>query len=60
MDVTEHELLTQELRRQEPYLAEAQILSHTASFGWKPGCEKHVVGQNLPHLRIRSGGEGHA
>ncbi len=32
----EHELLTQELRRREAYLAEAQRLSHTGSFGWKP------------------------
>ena len=36
MDVTEHELLTQELVRREAYLAEAQRLSHTGSFGWKP------------------------
>jgi len=36
MDVTEHELLTQELRRRQAYLAEAQSLSHTGSFGWKP------------------------
>jgi PAS domain S-box-containing protein len=36
MDVTEHELLTQELRRREAYLAGAQKLSHTGSFGWKP------------------------
>jgi PAS domain S-box-containing protein len=36
MDVTEHELLTQELRRREGYLAGAQRLSHTGSFGWKP------------------------
>jgi len=36
MDVTEHELLTQEIRRREAYLAEAQRLSHTGSFGWKP------------------------
>src|SRR4051812_40322285 len=27
---------TQELRRREAYLAEAQRLSHTGSFGWKP------------------------
>src|SRR6202012_3900778 len=37
IDVTEHEILTQELRRREAYLAEAQRLSHTGSFGWKPG-----------------------
>ena len=36
MDVTRQELLTQELRRREAYLAEAQKLSHTGSFGWKP------------------------
>src|SRR6266853_686879 len=34
IDVTEYELLTQELRRREAYLAEAQRLSHTGSFGW--------------------------
>jgi PAS domain S-box-containing protein len=36
IDVTEHEILTQELRRREAYLAEAQRLSHTGSFGWRP------------------------
>jgi PAS domain S-box-containing protein len=36
IDVTEHELLTQELRRREAYLAEAQELSHTGSRGWNP------------------------
>jgi len=36
IDVTEHELLTQGLRRRRAYLAEAQRLSHTGSFGWKP------------------------
>src|ERR1700756_2528856 len=36
IDVTGHELLTQELRRREAYLAEAQRLSHTGSFGWRP------------------------
>jgi PAS domain S-box-containing protein len=36
IDVTEHEVLTQELRRREAYLAEAQRLSHTGSIGWKP------------------------
>jgi len=36
IDVTEHELLTQELRRREAYLTEAQRLSHTGSFGWGP------------------------
>ena len=36
MDVTEQEQLTQELQRREAYLAEAQRLNHTGSFGWKP------------------------
>ena len=34
MDVTEQERLTQELRHRAAYLAEAQRLSHTGSFGW--------------------------
>jgi PAS domain S-box-containing protein len=37
VDVTEHELLTQELRRREAYWAEAQKLSHTGSLGRRPG-----------------------
>src|SRR6266850_2184987 len=37
MDITEQEELTQELRRREAYLAEAQRLSHTGSFGWNYG-----------------------
>jgi PAS domain S-box-containing protein len=36
MDVTDHEVLTRELRRREAYLAHAQRLSHTGSFGWNP------------------------
>jgi PAS domain S-box-containing protein len=36
LDVTEHELLTQELLRREAYLTEAQRLSRTGSFGWRP------------------------
>ncbi len=35
IDVTEHELLTQELRQRQAYLTEAQRLSHTGSFGWR-------------------------
>jgi PAS domain S-box-containing protein len=42
IDVTEHELLTQELRRREAYMAEAQRLSHTGSFGWRPDCGEIV------------------
>lgn len=33
-DVAEQELITQEHRRREAYLAQAQGLSHTGSFGW--------------------------
>lgn len=33
-DVSKQELMTRELRRREGYLAEAQRLSHTGSFGW--------------------------
>ncbi|MGA2539307.1 MAG: PAS domain-containing protein [Terracidiphilus sp.] len=40
IDVTEHELLTQELRRREAYLAEAQRLSHTGSFGYSPATRR--------------------
>jgi PAS domain S-box-containing protein len=36
IDVTEHEFLTLELQRREAYLTEAQRLSHTGSFGWRP------------------------
>jgi PAS domain S-box-containing protein len=36
IDVTENEVLTRELERREAYLAEAQRLSHTGSFGWNP------------------------
>ncbi|MDB6039012.1 MAG: sensor signal transduction histidine kinase [Verrucomicrobiales bacterium] len=34
MDITEQEELTQELRRREAFLEEAQRLSHTGSFDW--------------------------
>jgi len=36
MDVTEQEELTEKLQRREAYLAKAQGLSHTGSFGWRP------------------------
>jgi PAS domain S-box-containing protein len=36
IDVTEEKQLTQELQRREAYLLEAQRLSHTGSFGWRP------------------------
>jgi len=36
MDVTERKLAEEAVLRSEAYLAEAQRLSHTGSFGWKP------------------------
>src|SRR5205823_951919 len=36
IDVTEQEELTKALRKSEAYLAEAQRLSRTGSFGWRP------------------------
>jgi PAS domain S-box-containing protein len=36
IDVTDHELLAQELRRREADLAEAQRLSRTGSWAWSP------------------------
>src|ERR1700688_382107 len=41
MDVKGHELLARELRRREAYLAEAQRLSHTGSFGWSVSTDEH-------------------
>ena len=41
MTFTDHELLTQELRRREACLAEAQSLSHTGSFGWNVSTDEH-------------------
>ncbi len=59
MDVTEHQLLTQELRRREAYLAEAQSLSHTGSFGWNQtlarlsGQMKRTVSSSMTALSSR-------
>src|ERR1700722_8601645 len=50
IDVTEHEILTQELRRREAYSAEAQRLSRTGSFGWRPGCEEHIWSDETYHI----------
>ena len=35
MDITEQELLTQELERRQAHLAEAQKLTHTGSWAWR-------------------------
>jgi PAS domain S-box-containing protein len=50
MDVTEQEHLTQELQRREAYLTEAQKLSHTGSFGWKP--LNGEIRRNVPHFPV--------
>ena len=36
IDITERKVAEQAIRRSEAYLAEAQTLSHTGSFGWNP------------------------
>ena len=36
IDITEHKHAEEAIRRSEAYLAEAQRLSHTGSFGWRP------------------------
>jgi PAS domain S-box-containing protein len=41
IDVTDQELANQELRRRQAYLAEAQRLSHTGSFGWNALTDEH-------------------
>jgi formate hydrogenlyase transcriptional activator len=40
--LAEMELLTRELKRSEAYLAEAQTLSQTGSFGWKVATKEHI------------------
>ncbi|MGO9318037.1 MAG: PAS domain S-box protein [Terracidiphilus sp.] len=40
--LAELEQMTRELQRSQAYLAEAQTLSHTGSFGWKPSTEEHI------------------
>jgi len=37
VDITDRKVWEQAIRRSEAYLAQAQRLSHTGSFGWKPG-----------------------
>jgi PAS domain S-box-containing protein len=42
MDVTERRRAEDAIRRSDAYLAEAQKLSHTGSFGWRPDCGEIV------------------
>src|SRR5216683_3338342 len=51
MDITEQELLTQELERQQAYLAEAQKLTHTASWAWRVSDRRAVhLSSELYHI----------
>jgi PAS domain S-box-containing protein len=52
LDITEQEQMTQELKRSEAYLAEAQRLSHTGSFGWMVSTVKSS-GQRKPFESFR-------
>jgi PAS domain S-box-containing protein len=46
IDITEQELLTQELERRQAYLAEAQKLTHTGSWAWR------VADRRAVHLSV--------
>ena len=53
IDVKEHELLAQDLRRCEAYLAEAQRLSHTGELGLECADRCSVlVGRDFSDLRL--------
>jgi transcriptional regulator with PAS, ATPase and Fis domain len=41
-DITERRVAEEAIRRSEAYLTEAQRLSHTGSFGWKPASDEAV------------------
>ena len=49
MDVTEHELLTQDLRREQAYLTEAQSLAHVGSWAtnFETGENLHISGETF-------------
>jgi len=51
MDITEQEELTQELRRREAYLAEAQRLSHTGSFCWNAATGELAWSEELYRIK---------
>jgi hypothetical protein len=40
LDITERQRMTEELRRRAAYLAQAQALSHTGTFGWNLSSEE--------------------
>src|ERR1700688_2856063 len=45
IDITEQELLNQELERRQAYLAEAQKLSHTGSWAWSPATDNRYYSE---------------
>src|SRR5258708_18630158 len=51
VDVTEHELLTQELNRRQAYLTEALRLSQTAYFSWKPATGELLLSDELCRIQ---------
>jgi PAS domain S-box-containing protein len=51
MDVTEQERLTEELRRSESHLAEAQKLTHTGSWVWR-GADRNAIHLSEEWYRI--------
>jgi len=50
VDVTERKRVEAALRRNEHFLAEAQRLSHTGSFGWKPDCGEIVWSEETSRI----------
>jgi PAS domain S-box-containing protein len=48
--LTELEQLTRELKRSEAYLAEAQTLSHTGSFGWKVSTGERIWSEETSRI----------
>jgi PAS domain S-box-containing protein len=45
IDITEQELLNQELERRQAYLTEAQKLSHTGSWAWSPATDNRYYSE---------------
>src|SRR5260221_11076808 len=50
VDITEHKVADEAIRRSDAYLTEAQQLSHTGSFGWKPDTGEIVWSDESYHI----------